>query len=98
VTTQEAEEIINTKRSLISKWHTEPKFLQQMEALRTEFSGEILRVLTSGRIKGTFADARHYSGGVKKMIIAMCDDAAKNGDGNLLLQAWHLVRSIINNP
>jgi hypothetical protein len=92
LSTQEVEEVIGTKRSLISKWHTELKFLQQMEELRTEFGAEISGALTSGKNEVAFTDAQHYSAEIRKIIVAMCDDAVGNADGDFLLKAWCLLR------
>jgi hypothetical protein len=95
VNTKEVEEVIGTRRGLISKWLTETKFRIQMEELRSEFVDTILQALTNGDPKSAFTDAQHYSADVKNMILGMGDAAAKKGDGEFLTKAWLLLRSAL---
>lgn len=90
--TQEVEEIIGTKRSLISKWQTEPRFQQQMEAMRSEFCAAVQKSIINNHDEGKFRDASYYSDKIKKMFVLLCDDAAIRDDGDFLLSAWRLLR------
>ncbi len=96
--TAEVEEIVGVRRGLISKWHTESNFLRQMEELRSEFALELLSALTRNVSKALYSDAQHYSADLKKIITAICDEAAGRGDGGTLLKIWRLLRLTIVTP
>jgi hypothetical protein len=92
---KEVEHIIDTRRGLISKWRSEPLFSRQMEELCSEFILDVRRTLTGVVRSGAFADAQYFSGNVKNLIVAMCDEEAAKGDGDFLLRAWQLLRADI---
>jgi hypothetical protein len=65
-----------------------------MDAMREEFSEDVRRELSNGREGETFAGARDYSADMKKLVIALCDDAVGRDDGRFLLKSWPLLRAV----
>lgn len=92
LSTAEAEDIINVRRGLISKWRTEPTFRQQMELFQDEFIEGLKIFLAKDAYEDDFDDGRHYSLSIKQKIVALGDDAVKRRDSKLLRKVWQILR------